>query len=232
MKYAYEMNNTTLLNANRISAPLETATIRENIVMQTIKNEYALDNGNYLPKKVSSQKSQQVAVGIIPTLEERLIYHSYYANGNIREVSQKDGTRIVYLWGYQESSPIAKIENATFVEVETALATLSSTYNTIAKIQTFSNDDLTRTVDIFDVNGNRTYQGKEGNLREAFDLLRNALPKAMITSLTYDPLIGTTSVTDPRGNIIYYEYDGLKRLIAVKDREGNIVSENTYHYKN
>jgi YD repeat-containing protein len=232
IKYAYEMNNTTLLGANRITNPLETVTIQENLVMQTIRNDFATDNGNYLPKTVSSQKSQPAPVGTTPLLEERLIYHSYDTLGKIREVSQKDGTRIVYLWGYQNAVPIAKIENATFAQVETAIATLPSAYNTLAKIQDFSDDDQMRTVDTFDSNGNKIYQDKEGNLREAFELLRAALPKAMITSLTYDPLIGTTSVTDPRGNVIYYQYDGFNRLISIKDRDGNIVSENTYHYKN
>ncbi|MCH2218180.1 MAG: RHS repeat protein [Flavobacteriales bacterium] len=232
MKYAYEMNNTTLSNANRISMPLETTTIRENVVMQTIRSEYAVDGSNYLPKKVSTQKSQQVALGTNPTLEDRLVYHSYYANGKVREVSQKDGTRIVYLWGYEQGYPIAKIENATFADVDAAIATLPSAYNTLVKIQNLSNSDLTNTVDTFDSNGNKTYQGNEGSLREAFELLRAALPKAMITSITYDPLIGTTSMTDPRGNTVYYKYDGFNRLIEVKDWEGNILSENAYHYKN
>lgn len=232
IKYAHEKNNSILTLANRLSIPIEVTSTKENLVMQTIRTDFAFQDGNYLPKKVLSQKNLYVPVGTSPLFEERLIYHSYYPNGNIREVSQKDGTRIVYLWGYQKAAPIAKIENATFAEVDAAIATLASDYNTLDKIQNISNSDQTRTVDTFDVNGNKIYQGKEGDLREAFELLRSALPSAMITSLTYDPLIGTTSVTDPRGNTVFYNYDGFNRLISIKDRDGNIVSENEYHYKN
>ncbi len=39
-------------------------------------------------------------------------------------------------------------------------------------------------------------------------------------------------MTDPRGNVIYYEYDDFNRLKLVKDKNGHIVSENQYHYKN
>jgi YD repeat-containing protein len=54
----------------------------------------------------------------------------------------------------------------------------------------------------------------------------------MITTYTHDPLIGVTSMTDPREDTVYYRYDAFNRLIEVKDRDGNILSENTYNYKN
>jgi len=54
----------------------------------------------------------------------------------------------------------------------------------------------------------------------------------MVTTYTYDPLIGVTSVTDPRGYTMYYEYDEFQRLEFVKDEDGNIYSENQYNYKN
>ena len=56
------------------------------------------------------------------------------------------------------------------------------------------------------------------------------LSKAMISTYTYDPLIGVTSMTDPRGYTIYYEYDAFNRLKWVKDADGNILSENKYNY--
>ncbi|MCH2218656.1 MAG: RHS repeat protein, partial [Flavobacteriales bacterium] len=237
MFYPDDVGNGTLISENRINTLMETAIIKDSIIIQRVRNDFALDDGNYLPKTINAQKFQDTltntsTIGPAATLEQRMIYHGYYANGKVQEVSQTDGTHIVYIWGYQETSPIAKIENATFADVDAAIATLPSDYNTLVKIQNFSNADATRTVDTFDSGGNKTYQGEEGHLRKAFELLRAALPKAMITSITYDPLVGTTSVTDPRGNTIYYKYDGFNRLIEVKDWEGNILSENTYHYKN
>jgi YD repeat-containing protein len=70
----------------------------------------------------------------------------------------------------------------------------------------------------------------ENSLRTAQNSLRNGLPNAMITTYTYDPLIGITSMTDPKGYTVYYEYDDLHRLVRVKDEDGKIMSENKYHY--
>ncbi|MGY0426963.1 MAG: hypothetical protein ACWIPI_09100 [Polaribacter sp.] len=165
-------------------------------------------------------------------LEDRVVYHNYYANGNIKEVSKKDGVYIVYLWGYNQTQPIAKIENATSSEVSRALLNLNANYNTIKKIQNLSNLDNDRTIDFVNTNGTITKIGKEGNLREALRNLRNALPNAQVSTYTYDPLIGVTSITDPRGQTIYYYYDNFNRLQYVKDQEGNILSKNEYNYKN
>jgi YD repeat-containing protein len=53
----------------------------------------------------------------------------------------------------------------------------------------------------------------------------------MITTYTYKPLVGVTSSTDPRGYTITYNYDTFGRLINVKDADGNLMSENEYHYR-
>jgi len=75
---------------------------------------------------------------------------------------------------------------------------------------------------------------KEATLRGFFEELRDHVyfKNSQITSYTYDPLIGITSVTDPRGYTMYYGYDAFNRLKTVKDADGNMVSENKYHYKN
>jgi len=156
-------------------------------------------------------------------LEDRIVYHSYDDHGNPTEVSKKDGTHMVYLWGYHKTKPIAKIANATFSEVTAAIASLGATYNTLSKIQEVTNADNDRT---------QNYSGNEGKVREALDLLRAALEDAQVTSYTYDPLIGVTSITDPRGETIYYAYDAFNRLEFVKDSAGKILSNNKYNYKN
>ncbi|GGG25283.1 hypothetical protein GCM10011344_27440 [Dokdonia pacifica] len=57
-----------------------------------------------------------------------------------------------------------------------------------------------------------------------------SLPNTLVTTFTYDPLLGLTSQTDPNGYTTYYEYDDLNRLKLVKDQDGNIYSKNEYHY--
>jgi len=204
ISYADEMNNTTLLAQNRVAEPIKTENFNGMTKLSSQNTEYGTFAGSYVPFRI------QTAKGGDP-LEDRIRFHNYYNNGRIKEVSKKDGTHIVYIWGYDETLPIAKIENATFTDIPTSI------YNdVIAK----SNLDTSAT--------------GENNLRTALAALRNHanLSNAMITTYTYDPLVGVTSITDPRGQTVYYEYDGLNRLKEVKDAYGKIVGHNQYNYKN
>ncbi|MFD2787865.1 RHS repeat domain-containing protein [Hymenobacter rubripertinctus] len=51
-----------------------------------------------------------------------------------------------------------------------------------------------------------------------------------LTTLTYDPLFGTSSQTGPDGRTIFYEYDALGRLLRVRDEQNRVLSENEYRY--
>jgi len=140
--------------------------------------------------------------GTTSSLEDRLTYHSYDDNGNPLEVSRADGARISYIWGYNKKFPIAKIENASYTEIATVLG-ISKTV-----LKNYDESNLT-----------------------AIENLRSSFPKAMISTYVYNPLVGVTSMTDPSGYRMSYEYDTYNRLKRVKDQDGNIVSENAYHYK-
>ena len=201
---------------NKINAPLLVKSSKNGVVTNRVKNIYESFYTNvYEVKKVTTSKNNN-------PYEDRLQYHGYYDNGMIKEVSKQGGTHIVYIWGYNQTVPIAKIENATYTQV--------SSY--VSNLQNLSNLDGDRTVDTIDSNGNIIKQGAEGDLREALRTLQSVLPDAMVTTFTYDPLVGVTSMTDPRGNVTYYEYDDFNRLKLAKDKDGNIVGENQYHYKN
>ena len=62
------------------------------------------------------------------------------------------------------------------------------------------------------------------------DELRLYPAGAQMTSYTYNPGIGVTSVCDVDNRVTYYFYDGLGRLKYVKDQDGNIVKTIDYHY--
>ena len=203
----------SLIDQNRITTPLKVKSIKNNINSSISSNLSQLDteyfnfgNDLILPESISTSKGGD-------PLEERIKYHSYDTYGNPLEVSKAGGTHISYIWGYNQSQPIAKIENATYSQISTQ----------VSNLQTKSDNDDDRTIG---------YLGNEGLLREALDNLRVSLPDALVTTFTYDPLIGVTSITDPRGNTIYYHYDGFNRLEYVKDEDGNILSKNEYNYKN
>lgn len=224
-------NISSLIENNQISTPLQTEIYKNEgesfLLLSSSKTIYADFNGNSLPKYIQTRK-----VGAsVSNMEDRIIYHDYDDIGNPLEISKVDGTHIVYIWGYNQTVPIAKIENATY----------SSIQGYVNNLQDLSNVDKDRTVDLINVDGSINYQGNEGSLRQALNALRtvnctsghkNCLEDALITTYTYDPLIGVTSITDPRKNVVYYYYDTFNRLKYVKDKDGNILSKNANNYKN
>ncbi|MBW1298506.1 hypothetical protein [Aquimarina litoralis] len=201
-----------LIDLHQISTPIEVITAEVEGTANRKVSRVHTDFENWgtnllLPKVVESAKNTSA-------LEPRIVYTSYDSYGNPQEVSRADGMPITYIWGYDHQYPVAKIENATYEDVESY----------VANIQSKSNDDVDRTI------GNL---GTEGDLRQALNALRNILPDdVMVSTYTYDPMIGITSMTDARGYTVYYQYDEHQRLQYVRDEEGHLISENAYNYKN
>ena len=52
-----------------------------------------------------------------------------------------------------------------------------------------------------------------------------------MTTYTYIPLVGATSVSDANSNISYTEFDGFGRPEYIKDQDKNIVKKFIYKYK-
>lgn len=75
-------------------------------------------------------------------------------------------------------------------------------------------------------NVNETDLSAINNLRS-----NSSFKSVMITTYTYEPLVGMTSMTDPRGRTTTYHYDDFGRLDWVKDHEGKLLEEYEYHYK-
>jgi YD repeat-containing protein len=62
------------------------------------------------------------------------------------------------------------------------------------------------------------------------DELRLVPLDADMTSYTYRPLIGLTSVNDSKNNVNSYEYDDYERLLGIKDNGGNYLKKFQYTY--
>lgn len=63
------------------------------------------------------------------------------------------------------------------------------------------------------------------------DELRLYPSTAQMTTYTYDPLIGITSLCDAGNRISYYEYDEMGRLIRIRDADKNILKQFEYKYQ-
>ncbi len=53
---------------------------------------------------------------------------------------------------------------------------------------------------------------------------------ALMTTYTYQPLVGVTSKCDANNRISYYSYDALARLQYVRDEENNVLKKLCYNY--
>lgn len=54
---------------------------------------------------------------------------------------------------------------------------------------------------------------------------------AEMTTYTYNPLVGMTSVTDPSGRTNTYKYDSFNRLQTILDQDGNVLKTIDYQYQ-
>ena len=188
-----------LINQHKIGTPLVTQSFRntaKSSEQETLYKDWG--NGIIAPEIIKTAKGAATA-------EVRIKYNALdNTTGNPLEVQQEGGQSITYIWGYNKTLPIAKIENATYAQVQPYEANL----------QTHSNGT------------------DEASLITALNSLRTVLPNAMITTYTHKPLIGVSTMTDSKGNFVRYHYDTFNRLKFVTDKDDKIVSENKYHYKN
>jgi YD repeat-containing protein len=63
------------------------------------------------------------------------------------------------------------------------------------------------------------------------DELRLYPERSLMTTYTYDPLIGMTSQCDANNTFTYYEYDSFGRLTRIRDWEKSILQQFDYHYQ-
>ena len=69
------------------------------------------------------------------------------------------------------------------------------------------------------------------SLSGAIDDVRIFPSDALMTSYTYNPQTGMTSQTDPSGKTQTSQYDGLNRLLTLRDQDNNILKQYDYEYQ-
>jgi YD repeat-containing protein len=68
-------------------------------------------------------------------------------------------------------------------------------------------------------------------LADFVDEVRLHPPDAMMTTYTYDPVVGMTGKCDTANGITYYEYDSSGRLSVIRDQDFKIIKSFDYKYK-
>jgi len=236
-----------LVDANKVNQPIETVTYvekdqEEMVTSATINTAHnkTVQGFGKLKESLSFEKNERVALSefkfsnvptagnnphgngtrsnfslslIDPHYDDIPVQTlSYNSNGNIQQIGIRQEKDAVIVWGYNENYVIAKIENAIYVNLN------NSQLRAIALATEASNNDNS--------------VANENILKDRLKNLQQEFPESMVSTYTYDPLIGITSMTDPRGYTMTYHYDRYNRLEFVKDADNNLVSENKYNYKN
>ncbi|HAR72107.1 MAG TPA: hypothetical protein DCR77_01670 [Flavobacteriaceae bacterium] len=88
------------------------------------------------------------------------------------------------------------------------------------------------TLDEFDETSYFRSMLEDGNLSDDDNrYLREFYSSAMITTYTYKPLIGVTSITGPNGQTEYYNYDSANRLQSIVNEKQEVIKTFEYNYK-
>lgn len=146
------------------------------------------------------------------TFEKEFLYSNYDNKGNIVEYKKENGLPVSVLWGYKSTKPIAILENVAYLNIPN---------QTIENLLNLSN------LDVDNGFGGVT----ENALRNALNSLRTSFPNAMIKTYTYDSLTGVTWHSDDKEHVTYFEYDDMLRLKTIRDKDGFLLKENQYKYK-
>lgn len=182
---------------NMVSERIETIVTRSNVQTYREKNNFNFFNGLI----ALSGKDIVYSSG---TPEKRMNYIRYDADGNLLEQAKTSDVHEVYLWGYKNEYPVARVVGSTY--------TIVAAFVNQAILQNPVSDRA---------------------LRDELNKIRTGLASGatQVTTYTYSPQIGVTSETDAAGRTSFYEYDKLGRLITVKDPDGKIVRHIEYEYQ-
>ena len=139
------------------------------------------------------------------------ISYKYDNKGNVVEVRLiQSNTVTAYLWSYTQQYPIAQIEGIDYAQVRSVLT--DDFINNVAKAEQPSDNDM------------QTIRNE----------IQASHPDALVTTYTHKPLVGISSITDPRGITTYYNYDAFGRLREVhlmENGQKQILQAYDYQYR-
>jgi len=178
---------------------------------ETIFGKNSSTNNMILPISTRTIKTGMAGYEEDTFVNTKVTYDLYDAHGRVLQYTDESGIPTSVIWGYNKSQPIAKIQGATYSQVEANV--------TITSLQDASDADI-------DAASESILIGLLDNLRKTA-----AFKDHYITTYTYDPLVGITSLTGPDGLREYYTYNSQNKLDKVSDADGKILEEYQYHFK-
>ncbi|UII34885.1 hypothetical protein LVD17_13820 [Fulvivirga ulvae] len=183
-------------------------------------------------------------------LETSIIYNPQ--THRIEQIEQKGDREAAYLWGYNQTEPIAEVKNATAEQVyhtsfeETGFLDAanaktgqryhnSGSFSIPASFNPASTGNLKMSYWYWDgsawiFSGELDFSRSISSAGTRLDEIRVYPAGALMTTYTYDLGVGLLSKTDANNLSSYYTYDGLGRLIGVADHEHRPIQKYEYHY--
>ena len=201
-------NFATLNTKHIVDIPVDTRKYVNGVLAEGQQVQY---NDFGQPTNIYVAETRGADVAFVPSNPYTFAYKANYlydTNQNLNQICKAFNSPTTCLWGYNNTLPVAKIENASYYGVVSSLGTTFINTLGLTTNQTSVNSQLTQ-------------------LRST---IKTAYPNAMVTTYTYSPLIGMTSQTDPNGVTTSYEYDNFGRLKNVRDKDQYILGRNYYHY--
>ncbi|WP_144284010.1 hypothetical protein [Chryseobacterium echinoideorum] len=201
-----------LIDNNIKSIPISITKKRNGNIISSVTTKFA--NNSLYPTSIISNNPTD---GSIKTI---MRYDAYDSKGNLLQYttnideSTGNGFPTTLIYGYNNMFPIAKVQGAKTSDLQFILNPPGS-----PGIVTLSDQDVDEASEKLLINGLDEYRNN------------TQLKNFMITTYTYNPLIGVTSVTPPDGIREIYKYDANGKLKMVVDVNGNIIKEQKYNLK-
>lgn len=240
-----------LIQANRIAEPIRIEAYNDATLLETKVTDYSAwqlgANTAYLPMAI------RVSTGLNP-LETRLLVERYDNASNPVCISKTNNEKLFYVWGNNGNTLLAQLVNArsgfhTSFEEEGNSTEGDSRTGAFSKRMTgtysaeVENLMLGRYMLSYWYKSSGVWILSSTEVEVTGTSYTIEIPGSLqLDEIRFHPLGSTMhtyaykrgqliSQTDANQITTSYVYDGLGRLVLVKDNEGNVLKKNIYHYK-
>ncbi len=201
-----------------INEPVEQVRKMNSVIIGAYYKKYLADNSKEI-YECDFSKYPAINSGI--DQYGNLLSNTYYRKrysldmdiyGNLLSVVKDGLFPTSFIYGYNNTRPVVAIENINYYQINPSI---------IANIRTHVFSESGQPHDISgDINFVKSSLG-------ALYSDKNYL----VNIYTYKPLVGITSITDPKGMTKYYEYDSSGHLQYIRDTDRKAIEQYDYHYK-